>query len=56
MLYKNVIEQIGNKHITVKSFNCDKIRINLLLTILSNGNKLPPLVVFRGKENGPLEI
>ena len=33
MLYKNVIDQIGNKHVTVKSFNYDKIRISLVLTI-----------------------
>ena len=55
ILYKNVIDQIGNKHVSVKSFNCDKVRISLLLTILSYGNKLAPLVVFRGKTDGPLE-
>ena len=55
MLYKNVIDQIGNKHVSVKSFNCDKVRISLLLTILSIGNKLAPLVVFGGKTDGPLE-
>ena len=55
MLYKNVIDQIENKHVTVKSFNYDKIRISLLLTILSNGNELACLIVFRGKTDGPLE-
>lgn len=55
MLYKNVIDQIGNKHVSVKSFNCDKVRISLLLTILRIGNKLAPLVVFRGKTDGPME-
>ena len=55
ILYKTVIEKIGNNHVAVKSFNCDKVRINLLLTILSNGNKLAPLVVFRGKSDGPFE-
>lgn len=55
MLYKNVIEQIGNKHVAVKTFNCDKVRISLLLTILSNRNKLALLVAFRGKTVGPLE-
>ena len=48
-VYKNIIDQIGNKHFTVKSFNCDKIRISLVLTILSNSNKLAPLVVFGEK-------
>ena len=55
MLYKNVIDQIGNKHVSVKSFNCDKVRISLLLTILRIGNKLAPLVVLRGKTDGSME-
>ena len=31
------------------------LRISLILTILSNGTKLTPLVVFKGKTGGPLE-
>ena len=49
MNYKKTIESIGNKNVHVKTFNFDILRISLILTILSNGTKLAPLVVFKGK-------
>ena len=55
MNYKKTIESIGNKNAHVKIFNCYKLRISLILTILSNGTKLAPLVVFKGKTGVPLE-
>lgn len=36
MIYKKTIESIRNKNAIVKTVNCDKIRISLILTILSN--------------------
>ena len=50
MNYKKTIESIGNKNVNVKTFNCDKLRISLILTILLNGTKLAPLVVIKGKQ------
>ena len=55
MNYKKTIESIGNKNVYVKTFNCDKSRTSPILIILSNGTKLAPLVVFKGKTGGPLE-
>ena len=46
---------IREKEIKIKSCNKEHIRISLILTVLGDGNKLPSLVVFRGKPNGPKE-
>ena len=49
---KKAIAKIGEKHINIRTFGTEKIRITVLLTILGNGIKLPPLLVFKGKPNG----
>ena len=40
---------------SVRTFGKDKLRISAVLSILANGLKLPPLLVFRGKTGGPKE-
>ena len=51
---KKTIARIGEKNINVRTFGSEKSRITVLLTILANGVKLPPLIVFKGKKNGTI--
>ena len=54
-IYKTSIEKIGEKSVNVRTFGKDKLKISAVLCILGNGCKLPPLLIFRGKKNGPIE-
>jgi len=51
---KKTVEKIGNKTVTIRIFGTEKSRISLILYILSNGFKLPPMIVFKGKTDGTL--
>ena len=56
-MYQNkTIAKIGAKKVNIKSFGCDKLRISIILTILANGDKLAPLIVFKSKPGKTLEI
>ena len=55
MYKKTTIDKIGNKTSKVKTFGSDKERISVLLGILAECRKLPPLIIFRGKPNGTIE-
>ena len=44
-----------NKEIDIYTFGADKVRISVLLSIAGNGNKLPPILVFKAKKNGRFE-
>ena len=48
MYNKITIDKIDNKTIKVKTFGSDKDRISVLLVILANSHKLPPLIFFKG--------
>ena len=50
-IYKSTITKICTQKVTVKNFNKDKLRIIVLLSILSDGTKLPPLIIFKGEIN-----
>ena len=55
-MYQNkTIAKIGAKKVNIKSFGCDKLRISIILKILANGDKLAPLIVFKGKPGKTLE-
>ena len=55
-MYQNkTIAKIVAKKVNIKSFGCDKLRISIILTILANGDKLAPLIVFKGKPGKTLE-
>ena len=47
--------QIGEKEIRIKTFNLDQQRFSLVLCVIAVGNKLPPIIVFRGKRGSTLE-
>lgn len=52
--FENTISKIGKKEIRIKSFNLDQHRFSLVLCITAAGNKLPPMIVFRGKTGATL--
>lgn len=54
MFTKITIEKIGNRKVKVSIFETEKTKISLILAILAKGEKFPPLVVFKGKEEGNL--
>ena len=51
---ENTISKIDEKGIRIKSFNLDQHRFSLVLCITAAGNKLPPMIVFRGKTGATL--
>ena len=55
MVSKTTVEKIGEKSVNVTTFGSERSRISLILSICANGQKLPPLVVFKGKKNGNIE-
>ena len=49
-----VVSMKGEKTVIVKTMGQEKVHCTVLLGILPNGNKLPPLIVFKGNKNGKL--
>ena len=54
-IYPTTIAKIGEKNVNVRTFGKDKMRISVVLTILADGSKLPPLLIFKGKSHGSKE-
>ena len=54
-IYPTTISKIGEKNANVITFGKDKMRISVVLTILADGWKSPPFLIFKGKRNGPKE-
>ena len=56
-MYLNLttIEVIGRKSIPIKTSNQEKFRISLVLKILANGHRLPPLLIFKVKSKKKVE-
>ena len=52
MPYNTTIEKKGEKNIIINTQNQEKCRITVLLGILADGFKLPPLIISKAKENG----
>lgn len=50
-----VIEKNGKKSVIIRTQNQEKCRLSVLLTILSNGKKLSPLLIFKGVKDEKLE-
>ena len=49
------IAPIGERSISIKIHGGEQVRITLMLTICANGNKLPPLIVFKGTKDAKNE-
>lgn len=45
---KKTLNIIGEKEISIRSFNKNSTRITVMLTILGNGKSLKPFVIFNG--------
>ena len=55
MVTDTTVERIGRKKVNIETFGGEKMRISIILTILVNGEKLPPLIVFKVKPGKTLE-
>lgn len=51
MFANSTVAKIGSRNATIRSFGSDRARITIILCIGSNGEKIPPLVVFKGKKS-----
>ena len=51
---KRTINEKGDNTIMIKTLGQEKQRITILLSVSDEGDKLAPLVVFKGKPNGKI--
>ena len=51
MVPKSTVAKLGAKSVTVKTFGTERKRFSLMLTIGDKGQKLPPVIVFKGEKN-----
>ena len=56
MTYNITISKIGEKSVKVHTFGGERLRVSLIISILADGEKPPPLIIFKGTKNGPKEI
>ena len=49
MVPNKIISKKGEKNVVLRTQNQDRIRITILLTICADGDKLPPYIIFKGK-------
>jgi len=55
-MYPNkTIAKKGNKTILIKTQSQEKCRISVILCITADGEKLPPFLIFKAKEEGYIE-
>jgi hypothetical protein len=52
---KRVLDVRGRKGVRVLTAGQEKQRITVVLGILANGDKLPPMIIFRGKTERSLK-
>lgn len=50
MIGHTTIAKKGIKSISINTNGSEKVRISALLSIIGDGNKLPPLLIFIGKQ------
>lgn len=55
MVANKTIAKRGKKTILIKKENQEKVRISIILTISADGDKLKPLLIFKGKSGGQIE-
>ena len=56
MTYNTTFSKIGEKSVKVLTFGGERVRVSLILSILADGEKLPPLIIFKGTKNVPKKI
>ena len=55
MTYNTTISKIREKSVKVRTLVRERLEVSLILSILADGEKLPPLIIFKGTKNGPKE-
>lgn len=55
MVPNKTIAKRGKKTILIKSQNQQKCRISVILGIVTDGSKLAPLIILKGKAGGYIE-
>ena len=54
--YSNkTIEKTGTKTVYINTHGGEKMRLTLILCVNSKGEKLPPLLIFKGTKDGKKE-
>jgi hypothetical protein len=48
-LTKTIVKR-GSSQVIIKTQNQEKCRISVLLTIVADGSKLPPMIIFKAKD------
>ena len=48
-LTKTIVKR-GSRQVIIKTQNQEKCRISVLLTIVADGSKLPPMIIFKAKD------
>lgn len=48
-LTKTIVKR-ESRQLIIKTQNQEKCRISVLLTIVADGSKLPPLIIFKAKD------
>ena len=49
------IAKIGSKEVNIKTHGQERIHVTAILWIVADGTKLPPMLVFKGKQDGRVE-
>ena len=49
-----VVPMKGEKSVIIKTMGQEKVHCTVLLGILSKGNRLPPVILFKGSKEGKL--
>ena len=52
---KNTIQNKGDKTVMIKTYGQEKERVSIILAVSALGSKLPPLLIFKGKNGGRIE-
>lgn len=52
MTAKTTVSKIGEKSVNIRTFDSERTRFTLFLFISSDGDKIPPLVIFKGQKDG----
>ena len=55
MTYNTTISKIREKSVKDRTLVRERLEVSLILSILADGEKLPPLIIFKGIKNGPKE-
>ena len=53
--FSSTIDKKGAKQIEIVTSGAEKDRVSLFLAVAANGNRLPPLIIFKGVPGAKIE-